>query len=105
MATASGLRVGFDDGSAQEIDLEPVLEGEVYSPLRDQNSGMSTKKTALLLQHSRLADLLAHLDLENGPIEPAVTDEVRRAWASGPLRQDPGEAAGQNRQPNVNPAS
>ena len=29
------LRVGFDDGSAQEIDLEPVLEGEMYGPLRD----------------------------------------------------------------------
>jgi hypothetical protein len=29
------LRVGFDDGSVQEIDLEPVLAGEVYSPLRD----------------------------------------------------------------------
>ena len=29
------LRVGFDDGSVQEIDLEPVLEGEMYGPLRD----------------------------------------------------------------------
>ena len=29
------LEVGFDDGRATEIDLEPVLEGEVYGPLRD----------------------------------------------------------------------
>jgi hypothetical protein len=29
------LRVGFDDGSAREIDLEPVLEGEIYGRLRD----------------------------------------------------------------------
>ena len=29
------LRVGFEDGSAREIDLEPVLAGEIYGPLRD----------------------------------------------------------------------
>lgn len=29
------LRVGFDDGSSREIDLEPILEGELYGPLRD----------------------------------------------------------------------
>ena len=30
------LRVGFDDGSARDIDLEPILEGELYGPLRDR---------------------------------------------------------------------
>lgn len=45
---------------------------------------MSSKKTALLLQHSRLADLLAELDLAKGPIEPEVLDEVRRVWPAGP---------------------
>lgn len=29
------LRVGFDDGLSREINLEPVLEGEIYGPLRD----------------------------------------------------------------------
>lgn len=29
------IRVGFDDGTYQEVDLEPVLEGEIYGPLRD----------------------------------------------------------------------
>jgi len=29
------LRVSFDDQSTREIDLEPVLEGEIYGPLRD----------------------------------------------------------------------
>lgn len=29
------LRVGFDDESAREIDLAPVLVGEIYGPLRD----------------------------------------------------------------------
>ncbi len=29
------LRVGFEDGNSQEIDLEPILKGELYGPLRD----------------------------------------------------------------------
>ena len=29
------IRVSFDDGSAREVDLEPVLRGELYGPLRD----------------------------------------------------------------------
>ena len=29
------LRVGFDDGTEQIIDFEPVLHGELYRPLRD----------------------------------------------------------------------
>lgn len=29
------LRIGFDDGSSREIDFEPMLEGELYGPLRD----------------------------------------------------------------------
>jgi hypothetical protein len=29
------LRVGFDDGTMQGIDLAPVLAGELYGPLRD----------------------------------------------------------------------
>jgi Protein of unknown function (DUF2442) len=29
------LRIQFDDGSSQTIDFEPVLAGELYSPLRN----------------------------------------------------------------------
>ena len=29
------LRVGFDDGSEQIIDFQPVLAGELYGPLKD----------------------------------------------------------------------
>ena len=29
------LRVGFDDGSSQVIDFEPILVGELYGPIRD----------------------------------------------------------------------
>jgi len=29
------LRVGFDDGTEQKIDFQPVLGGELFRPLRD----------------------------------------------------------------------
>ena len=29
------LRVTFDDGTTQTVDLEPVLVGEMFAPLRD----------------------------------------------------------------------
>jgi hypothetical protein len=29
------LKVGFDDGTEQTIDFQPVLAGELYRPLRD----------------------------------------------------------------------
>ncbi len=29
------LRVEFDDSSSQVIDVRPILEGELYGPLRD----------------------------------------------------------------------
>ena len=32
------LRVVFDDDTEQVIDLEPVLYGEMYAPLRDATS-------------------------------------------------------------------
>ena len=29
------LKVGFDDGLFREIDFRPILQGELYGPLRD----------------------------------------------------------------------
>jgi len=29
------LRLGFNDGLSRMINLEPILEGEIYGPLRD----------------------------------------------------------------------
>jgi hypothetical protein len=31
------LLVTFDDGTISEIDLEPILAGEIYGPLRDSS--------------------------------------------------------------------
>jgi hypothetical protein len=33
----SSLRVHFDNGTVKKINLEPVLYGELYEPLRDHN--------------------------------------------------------------------
>ncbi len=30
------LRIGFDDGTEQTIDFRPILAGELYGPLRDE---------------------------------------------------------------------
>ena len=29
------VEVSFDDGAVREVDLEPILYGELYGPLRD----------------------------------------------------------------------
>jgi hypothetical protein len=31
------LRVTFDDTTTQVIDFSPILEGEIYGPLRDES--------------------------------------------------------------------
>jgi Protein of unknown function (DUF2442) len=31
------LQLRFDDGATQTVDLAPVLEGELYGPLRDRH--------------------------------------------------------------------
>ena len=36
IVSAYTLRVRFDDGTAQTIDFSPILAGEIYGPLRDQ---------------------------------------------------------------------
>jgi hypothetical protein len=53
---------------AREVVGARGLSGYVNRALRQQ------------LQHDRLAGLLAELEQESGPIEPAVMEEVRREW-------------------------
>ena len=31
------LRIGFDDGSTQTIDFQPILAGELFGPLQDRS--------------------------------------------------------------------
>lgn len=37
------LRVDFEDGVTRRIDLDPVLEGELYGPLRDPDLFQSVR--------------------------------------------------------------
>ena len=76
------LRVGFDDGSTRVIDLEPVLEGDLYGPLRDPSLfaavqvdpevGTLTWPNGADFDPATLHDWPAH--------EPAMRELARR-WA------------------------
>jgi hypothetical protein len=54
-------------------------------------SGYVNRALRQQLQHDRIAGLLAEFERENGPIDPKLMDEVRRAW---PL---PGETTSKGR--------
>jgi hypothetical protein len=55
-------------GEAREATGGGGLSGYVNRALRNQ------------LQHDRLTALLDELEVEAGPIDPNLMDEVRRAW-------------------------
>lgn len=62
-----------------------TLEQELLAEAREVvgTRGLSSYVNRALrhqLQHDRLADLLAELAWEKGPIEPEVMEEVRREW-------------------------
>jgi hypothetical protein len=54
-------------------------------------SGYVNRALRQQLQHDRIAGLLAEFERENGPIDPKLMEEVRRAW---PL---PGETTSKRR--------
>ena len=76
------LRVGFADGTAREIDLLPVLEGEIYGPLRNP-------KAFALVQIDPEAHTLvwpngADFDpaiLHDWPEHEAAMRELAKRWA------------------------
>ena len=73
-----------------------TLEEELLAAAREVvgTRGLSSYVNRALrqqLQHDRLAGLLAELEQENGPIEPEVMEEVRRAWPA------PGEKVAKRR--------
>ena len=64
---------------AREVVGTRGLSGYVNRALRRQ------------LQHDRVAGLLMELEREHGPVDPKVTEEVRREWQepvkNAPLRR------------------
>ena len=68
---------------AEKVSL--ILDEDLLSEARDVVGarGLSSYVNRALrhqLQHDRLAGLLAELEQENGPVDPGVMEEVRRAW-------------------------
>ena len=76
------LRVGFADGTAREIDLEPVLEGELYGPLRNRETFALVKIDAEA--HTLVWPNGADFDpaiLHDWPQYEAAMRELAKRWA------------------------
>jgi hypothetical protein len=79
------LRVGFDDGSAREIDLEPILQGEIYGPLRDREVFNSVKVDPEV--HTVVWPNGADFDpaiLHDWPKHQPAMLQLAKKWAAGP---------------------
>jgi hypothetical protein len=77
------IRVGFDDGSVREIDLEPVLEGEIYGPLRNSRVFASVRIDPEV--HTLVWPNGADFDpavLHDWPEHEAAMRQLAKRWAS-----------------------
>jgi len=68
------------------LTLEEELVAEARGVVGTRGlSGYVNRALRHQLQRDRITGFLAELEQENGPIEPQVMEEVRRAWpARGP---------------------
>jgi hypothetical protein len=70
------IKISFDDGVAGEIDLESVLWGEVFEPLKDK---------ALFAQFKLYPERSTIYWPNNADLAPAALyDRVRRSAVKGP---------------------
>jgi Protein of unknown function (DUF2442) len=77
------IRVGFDDSSVREIDLEPVLEGEIYGPLRNSRVFESVRIDPEV--HTLVWPNGADFDpavLHDWPQHEAAMRQLAKRWAS-----------------------
>ena len=76
------LRVRFDDGTSREIDLEPILEGELYGPLRDPETFAKVKidPEVRTLVWPNGADFDPAI-LHDWPLHEAEMKNLARQWA------------------------
>jgi hypothetical protein len=76
------LRVGFDDGSTQVIDLEPILEGELYGPLRDPElfTAVEVDPEVGTLVWPNGADF-DPATLHDWPVRESAMRELAKRWA------------------------
>jgi len=78
------LRVGFGDGLSRTIDFQPVLEGELYSPLRDLDrfNSVSIDSEAHTLVWANGADFDPAI-LHDWPNHEAGMVALAQRWAAG----------------------
>lgn len=76
------VRVSFDDGIEREIDLEPILSGEVYGPLRDPSvfASVEIDPEVHTLVWSNGADFDPAV-LHDWPRHEASMRELAKKWA------------------------
>lgn len=76
------IRVGFDDGTTREINLEPILQGEIYGPLRDPRVFASVEVDPEV--HTLVWPSGADFDptiLHDWPEHEPAMRELARRWA------------------------
>ena len=78
------LRVGFGDGLSRTIDFKPVLEGDLYSPLRDLDrfNSVSIDSDAHTLVWPNGADFDPAI-LHDWPDHEAAMIALAQRWAAG----------------------
>lgn len=78
------LVVGFDDGTTRTIDFRPVLEGEIYSPLRDQSVfaqvRIDTEAHTLVWPNGADFDPATLHDWQD---QQPVLESMARTWSGG----------------------
>ena len=79
------LRIGFDDGTQQVVDFQPVLRGELYGPLRDLVlfNQVALDSEARTLVWPNGADFDPET-LHEWPRSAAAFAEMARTWDSVP---------------------
>lgn len=79
------LRVAFDDGLRREIDLEEVLEGELYGPLRERSlfEKVAIDPEVQTIVWPNGADF-DPATLHDWPTHEAGMKELARSWALAP---------------------
>ena len=77
------LRIEFDDGLVRSIDFRPVLEGELYRPLRnlDQFNAVSLDREVHTLVWPNGADF-DPATLHDWPEHEAAMIALARRWAA-----------------------
>src|ERR1700732_3086383 len=82
-------RVSFDDGVTRDLDLERMLEGELYGPLRDPDTfaGVSVDPEVHTIVWPSGADFDPAI-LHDWPEHESAMQDLVRTWSSRQLDRE-----------------